>query len=168
MPNLRVPLFITRILIAIFMLPWTMMRFVRSESAEGIAAIVELAYKIKHSFDVITSEVISAMHLGGYQTFVLAKRCGEDINVANVWKKTKLSDYSKLSDDFKSLPVRRLCHRFTKQRPLFGNNSGFKLQRDVFQSQVFLECKQKRCNVNINPPQRQLFQREGALFQHFK
>lgn len=37
MPKLQIPLFVTRILIAIFLLPWTLMRFVSSESAQGIA-----------------------------------------------------------------------------------------------------------------------------------
>lgn len=37
MPKLQIPLFATRILIAIFLLPWTIMRFVSSESAQGIA-----------------------------------------------------------------------------------------------------------------------------------
>lgn len=43
MPNLKLPLFATRILIAIFLLPWTIMRFVRDEAAQGIA---EKYYKI--------------------------------------------------------------------------------------------------------------------------
>ena len=37
MPNLRIPLFATRILIALFLLPWTLMRFTRPESAKGVA-----------------------------------------------------------------------------------------------------------------------------------
>ena len=37
MPNLRIPLFITRILIAIFMLPWTIGRFLRAEQIKGVA-----------------------------------------------------------------------------------------------------------------------------------
>ncbi|MGB3454896.1 MAG: hypothetical protein WBG08_14185 [Litorimonas sp.] len=49
MPNLRVPLFLTRILIAIFLLPWTVMRFVRDEAAQGIA---ERYYKIGFLPDV--------------------------------------------------------------------------------------------------------------------
>jgi hypothetical protein len=49
MPNLRLPLFITRILIAIFMLPWTLMRFVRDEAAQGIA---DRYYKIGFLPDV--------------------------------------------------------------------------------------------------------------------
>ena len=49
MPNLKLPLFITRILIAIFMLPWTIMRFVRDEAAQGIA---DRYYKIGFLPDV--------------------------------------------------------------------------------------------------------------------
>lgn len=37
MPNLKIPLFATRILIALFLLPWTAMRFTSADSAQGIA-----------------------------------------------------------------------------------------------------------------------------------
>ena len=35
--NLRLPLFVTRILIALFLLPWVAMRFVTPDSAKGVA-----------------------------------------------------------------------------------------------------------------------------------
>lgn len=37
LPNLRLPLFITRILIAYFLSPWVLMRFTSPEAAKGIA-----------------------------------------------------------------------------------------------------------------------------------
>ena len=37
MPKLRIPLFVTRVLIALFLMPWVAMRFTASESARGIA-----------------------------------------------------------------------------------------------------------------------------------
>ena len=37
MPNLRIPLFATRLLIAMFLLPWTLMRFTRPDAAKGVA-----------------------------------------------------------------------------------------------------------------------------------
>lgn len=37
MPKLRLPLFLTRLSIFYFLLPWQVMRFTRPESAEGIA-----------------------------------------------------------------------------------------------------------------------------------
>ena len=37
MPNLRIPLFATRIFIALFLLPWTLMRFTRPDAAKGVA-----------------------------------------------------------------------------------------------------------------------------------
>jgi len=36
--NIKIPLFFTRISIAYFLLPWVLMRFVKPESAKGIAA----------------------------------------------------------------------------------------------------------------------------------
>lgn len=37
MPNLRLPLFLTRLSIAVFLLPWILMRFTAPESAQGIS-----------------------------------------------------------------------------------------------------------------------------------
>ena len=37
MPDLRIPLFATRVFITLFLLPWTLMRFTRPESAKGVA-----------------------------------------------------------------------------------------------------------------------------------
>ncbi|WP_189581430.1 hypothetical protein [Litorimonas cladophorae] len=37
MPNLRLPLFLTRLSIFYFLLPWQLMRFTKPESASGIA-----------------------------------------------------------------------------------------------------------------------------------
>ena len=37
MPNLRIPLFGTRVLITLFMIPWTLMRFTQPDSARGVA-----------------------------------------------------------------------------------------------------------------------------------
>jgi hypothetical protein len=37
MPKLRIPLFLTRVSIVYFLLPWQIMRFVRPEAADGIA-----------------------------------------------------------------------------------------------------------------------------------
>ena len=52
LPNIRIPLFFTRISIAYFLLPWILMRFAKPESAKGIAAKY---YKISSMPDIATT-----------------------------------------------------------------------------------------------------------------
>lgn len=50
--NIKIPLFFTRLSIAYFLLPWVLMRFVKPESAKGIAAKY---YKISSMPEIATT-----------------------------------------------------------------------------------------------------------------
>lgn len=52
LPNLRIPLFFTRISIAYFLLPWVLMRFTKPDGAKGIAAKY---YKISAMPEIATT-----------------------------------------------------------------------------------------------------------------
>lgn len=60
MPKLQIPLFATRMLIAVFLLPWTVMRFVRADAAQGIAGKY---YKIGFLPDVAFLAIAAFMAL---------------------------------------------------------------------------------------------------------
>lgn len=60
MTKLRIPLFATRLLIALFLLPWTIMRFVKADAAQGIATKY---YKIGFLPDVVFTIIAVLMAL---------------------------------------------------------------------------------------------------------